>query len=458
MAQVIRVPFDDQQIGQGFNFDSGENVGTALAVASVAVDPVVDGSIVRTSFSSVTTQESLMEALGISASADARYGLFAADAKINFAQSHAINSFSSFVAGRCEVQNATRHGRGFSLTPEAAALITAGNLKAFKTAFGDMFVRSLKTGGEFFVVARITSTSEVHQSQLAAKLHAAYNGLATAGDFKAAFSEAATQTSGRTDVTVFMSQAGGVGGQLSFTGPDAARVLERLSEFPQTVREHPVGYEAEIASYDTLAFPAPSPEESEDRDIVLADCLRLKLNFLKALADLQFAQAANAGSFFEALPAPAELAALESQYRIALNGLMAHAIRVANGKLTPPQVFVPDPAPSPLTLKKRQSAAGPAGTWAMAFEGGGESVWTFAANGDQQFEAREDGLGNARGVAVLTGRRAVLNWAASNPGDATTGQFVLDFNETFTMADATVQFFTVHVDKGILHGRFIRTG
>ena len=105
-----------------------------------------------------------MEALGVSASVDARYGLFSGDAKLNFAQSHAVNSFSSFVAGRCEVQNATRHGRGFALTEEAAALLT--DPKQFRAAFGDMLVRSLKTGGEFYVVARVTSASEAHQSRI----------------------------------------------------------------------------------------------------------------------------------------------------------------------------------------------------------------------------------------------------------------------------------------------------
>jgi hypothetical protein len=185
MPQIIRIPYDDQEIGRGYNSETRESVGAALSVANVSEDPAVDGEEVNTSFESVTSQEVLMEALAISASLDVRYGLFSGGAKFDFAECHAVNSFSSFIAGRCVVHNAVRHGHQFQLTPDAAPLVTAQRMDEFKTTFGDMFVRSLKTGGEFCVVVRITSVSEEHQRKMAASLDAAYNGLATSADFPA---------------------------------------------------------------------------------------------------------------------------------------------------------------------------------------------------------------------------------------------------------------------------------
>ena len=352
MSQVIKIPFDDQQIGQGFNYDSRESVGIGLSVTSISED-IPDGQIVRTSFKSVATQESLMESLGVSASADVRYGLFSGGAKFDFAQSHAVNSYSSFIAGRCEVQNATRHGHGFRLTEDAQALVTAGNKKDFKIAFGDMYVRSLKTGGEFYVVAQITSASEEHQSKMAASLHAEYNSLAASGTFKASFETAMKETSNRCEITVFMSQAGGIGAQASFTGPDATKILERLSVFPQSAHDHPVGYEVELATYDTIPINVATPEEREDQNIVLADCLNQKSKLLKALSDLDFLLGPSADVFFEKLPATTELTKLQEQYRTTLNGLMAHAIKVATGKMNPPQLFVATPIPPPLNFKKK---------------------------------------------------------------------------------------------------------
>ena len=175
MAQVIVVPFDGQEIGQGFNSETRESIGTGLMFDAVSEDPAADGQNVSTQFESISTQDNLMEALGMSTSVDARYALFSGGAKVSFAESHAVNSFSSYIAGRCQVQNAIRHGHGFRLTPDAQALVVAGRMDEFKTAFGDMFVRSLKTGGEFYVVARITSVSQDHQQTLAASLNGAYN-------------------------------------------------------------------------------------------------------------------------------------------------------------------------------------------------------------------------------------------------------------------------------------------
>lgn len=453
MGQIIRTPFDDHRIGQGFNIDSRERVGTCLTVTDVSEDPNADGQRVTTSFQSVTTQDSLMEALGISASVDARYGLFSGDAKLNFAQSHAVNSFSSFVAGRCEVHNATRHGHGFALTDAARALLT--DPKQFRSAFGDMFVRSLKTGGEFYVVARITSASEAHQGKVSASLHAEYNGLVAGGTFKAAFETAMSETSSRTEVMVVMSQAGGIGSQASFTGPDATKILERLSQFPESVRQHPVGYEAELATYDTIPIPIATPEEIENREIVLADCLTQKMRFLKALSDLRFAQGPNGTVFFQDLPPAAELGAIEAEYRTALNGLMAHATRVATGRMNPPQVFIANPMPRPVVFTKRPMVPDLAGIWEMV-TAGGESKWTFSLRSGNQFDAAEEGLGNARGTAVLTGNVAQLDWSASNPGDQTTGRFMMQFNDAFTFASATVQFFTVHEHLGLVPCRFTR--
>jgi hypothetical protein len=284
-------------------------------------------------------QDSLMETLGITASADVRHGLISGGAKMAFAESHAVNSFSSFIVGRCEVRNAVRHGSGFQLTPVAEALARSGNMTAFKTAFRDMFVRFIKRGGEFYVIARITSSSEEHQTTLAASLHAEYNGLATSGSVSAEFKNATKETHNRTEVAVSMNQAGGIGSQLSFTGMDALKVLERLSQFPQIAHEHPVAYEVELATYDTIPIDVAPPEEREDRNTVLRDCLPQKMGFLKPCQICNSCSVRVERCFFDDLPPNTELAKMEGHYRKALNSLMAHAIESESGRMNPPQMF-----------------------------------------------------------------------------------------------------------------------
>ena len=75
--------------------------------------------------------------------------------------------------------------------------------------------------------------------------------------------------------------------------------------------------------------------------IVLADCLTQKMRFLKALSDLQFAEGPDGTVFFVDVPPATELSIMESEYRRALNGLIAHAIKVATGKINPPRCSRP---------------------------------------------------------------------------------------------------------------------
>jgi hypothetical protein len=351
--QVIVIPFSGQLIGQGYNSETGENVGTALEVDSVFEDSSADAQLASTMFESVETQDSLKESLGISASADVRIGLFSGGAKMSFAEQHAVNSTSTYIAGRSFVQNAVRHGKGFRLTPTAQALVSAGDMDGFKKAFGDRFVRSLKTGGEFCIVARITCSSEEHQSKLATSLHGEYNGLVNSGSFQAAFETATATTSGKTEVSVKMLQAGGQGDELSFTGPRATDILERLKKLPDFVHQHASGLEAELATYDTIPIPVPTAEEREDRILVLNDCASQKTGFLRAISDLQLTLDDNGSLLFDNLPSRDELIRMLGQYRATLNGLLAQAIKISTGRLDPPQMFVASPTPPALTFKKK---------------------------------------------------------------------------------------------------------
>ncbi|RWB69599.1 MAG: hypothetical protein EOQ50_26610 [Mesorhizobium sp.] len=354
MLQVIRVPFDGQQIGQGYNSKTAESIGTALSWSPPAPGPT-SGQAVTSRFDQVSTQESLVEALGISASIDARYGLFSGDAKFNFANSNSVNSYSTFVAGSCQVQNAWYLGQDFKLTAAAEAILhQPGGDKLFRTAFGNMFVRALRTGGEFNVVSSINSISEEHQSKISASLHAAFNGLVTAADFKATFERALQETSGRTSVSVFMYQAGGVGKDLKFTGSDATKVLEKLDQLPAIAHRAPIGFEAEIANYNTIPIVFPTEEETEDLKLVLDDCYSQKKRLLQFIADVDLAMSDDGRLIFDNLPSTAELAQMRENYRASLNKLMAHAIKVAKGEMQPPAVYVANPPDVPPVFTRSQ--------------------------------------------------------------------------------------------------------
>lgn len=362
--QRVVVPFSGHVIGEGFNSETVQRVGTALNVGAVGEDPVAPGQTAVFKFQMVTSQASLEKALNIGAELDARYGLFSAGGKFSFAEDSAINSSSTYIIASCVVTNALRSGSGFTPNPSAQPLVAAGDTDGFKRAFGDRFTQALHTGGEFFALVRVTSSNVSHQQQIAASLHAELNGLFTSVSFQASLQEAEKDTSSHTEIDVQVNQTGGVGDQVQIPGTDANRIRDHMNTFAAAAHTNAAAFQAELVSYDILALPFPSPADDELKHQVLADCLAQRQRLWSAISDITFAQGQDAALIFDDLPSAGELADLESKFRAALNQLLDHARRVSTGTIAP-TVFVADP-PLALPHFKRRTSGSFASWWARA--------------------------------------------------------------------------------------------
>lgn len=362
--QRIVVPFTGQVIGEGFNSDTAERVGTGLSVGRVGEDPVAPGQSAVFKFHMLTSQASLEKALNIGAEIEARYALFSAGGKFSFAESSAVNSTSTYIVASCVVANALRFGVDFRPNASAAPLIAAGQFDEFKTAFGDRFTQALHTGGELHALVRVTSSDVRHQQRIAASLHAELNGLFTSGSFKGSLETAQQDTSSHTEVDIQIHQTGGVGAQIQIPGTDADKIRAHMNRFAAAAHQNAAAYQAELVSYDTLALPFPPLEELEERRRVLEDCLARRQQYFSIISDLTFAQSEEAPLFFEDLPSPERLVALQNDFRRVLNDLMAHARKVSRGVIEP-ALFVADDEPPPPRFKRR-TAGNFASWWARA--------------------------------------------------------------------------------------------
>ncbi|WP_344516065.1 hypothetical protein [Dactylosporangium maewongense] len=330
--------FNDEEIGMGFNSESGLAVGTALEDFTVAENPTAPGAEAIASITIINTHEELQEHLGMSFEAQGRYGFFSASAKANFSDSTKFNSTSTFVVARCVVGNSLRRGKSFKVALEAKALLDANRFDEFKRAFGDSFIRGLQTGGEFYAVIRITSISTSKQSELGATLQAEANGLAASGDFKIAFTKANSSESTRSEFSATMYQKAGTGIQIAPTAT-IDEVIQRYKAFPEIARTSASAYEAEVVTYDTLPLPVPTPEEREDFLFALADAREKKLQYIQTRNDLEFAL--RNPMFFKDLPSPETLNGAIAVYTKLINAVMTHAIKLSRGQITPPQLFDP---------------------------------------------------------------------------------------------------------------------
>ena len=79
--QVRQTHFNDEEIGMGFNSESGLAIGSALEGFAVREDAAAPGQKVSSSITIVTSHEELMSTLDMSFAAQGRYGFYSGSAK-----------------------------------------------------------------------------------------------------------------------------------------------------------------------------------------------------------------------------------------------------------------------------------------------------------------------------------------------------------------------------------------
>ena len=342
LPQVRVLAYNGEDIGMGFNSDSGLAIGTALDFD----EPVrQSGQEANATAEIITTHDSLMESLGVSAEAKGRYGFASASLKVDFSKNTSYNSVSTFVVAKMVVNNQVVRGRNFRIKNDARQLLTVDS-DAFSGAYGDSFVRGHFRGGEFFAVLRITSLDTAVQTSLAVTLQAEINGAVAAGSFNGKYNEHKNAAHSRAELHVVFYQKGGEGQEEIGTTTSVEEVKDRLKSLPSAVASHPFPYEIEVATYDTVPVPVP-PKVWQDAFVVAtADADRQRLSYLQKYNDFTFAT--EHPEFFENPPPATELRAGAQAYARAVDAVTRHAIRLSRGEIDPPQLFDPASADPPL--------------------------------------------------------------------------------------------------------------
>ncbi|WP_336770913.1 PASTA domain-containing protein [Bacillus bombysepticus] len=350
MPQIYFKEFNNEEIGMGFNSQSGIVVGTALDIGEITENKVTPGMQVQSEITIVNSHEELMDKLGMSFEAQGRYSAFSSSFKAEFSESSSYNSTSTFLIARCIVTNSFIRGRNFRVKPEAEALLKSNRFNEFYTAFGDSFVRGLQTGGEYYCIIRITSIDIKTQSKLAATLKAEFSGLVTDGSFKSEYSKVNMSSVTKSEYTAIMYQRGGKGEQITPV-VEINEALNRYKHFPIFALQNPVGYETEIASYNTIPLPLPTHEEQEDFNLALRDAREKKLYYLQKKNDLEFASRNQ--DFFENLPDNEIIQEAIITYTRLSAAVMEYGIRLSRGEIKQPTLFVPPiKEPAPIKLKR----------------------------------------------------------------------------------------------------------
>jgi hypothetical protein len=454
MPQSVDLPFaQGMDFGMGVNLVEGGIPGKAVDTGPITTPTGATGLTVSYNMQLISSVEDLYDSIGVSVSAGGRYGLFNAQGKVQYAKEAKFNSQSTFLLARCFVEKVFEQCEDARLKPDAADLLRRGDAKGFQERFGDGFVRGMLKGGEFHVVIAMASLSKTQQEELAASLQAKYGGLFAEAEIDVKVDDKTREQMSRTELKVSTFQRGGTGPETSFT-KDIEGVMARLQRFPAIVEANPVSYGVQVASYRTLDLPdGPSPIAIEAQSDRLSEYAQAQVRLQSLRNDVEFMQLHR--NFYKDPPPLDRLNAWQEHFGTQLDKVTAQAVACSRDPEGGCPAFS---LQMPEDFTRPERTPGIAGLWEMVIFGQGESRWTLSPLEDNKFEATEEGLGNAKGTAVLTGRTVQLDWTATNPGDTTTGRFMWTLDESFSSADATVQFFSVHTELGILPGRFTKIG
>ncbi|MGW0184805.1 hypothetical protein ACWDV7_03515 [Streptomyces sp. NPDC003362] len=351
-AQQRIVPFaDGMALGLGLDDLTGA-VGTLRAITFETATAATsdEGMEARYDTALLYSSQQMYESLGVSVSAEGRYGMFSAEGKFSFAEQSRFNSQSTFLLARADIQNAFVSVDRPAPVEDAHELVSRGDTETFRKRYGDLFIRGMKSGGEFIAILSITSESQENQRKLGVALKASFDGLMASGSVSTEIQHEIAELRQRSEVRVTTYQRGGSGDGISYTGTIEA-VMERLKSFANSVKQHPKAYSVQAAPYDTLVFrDRPNWFDIRRAQEVLEDCLKKRLHLLTLRNDIELVLLHP--EYFKAPPTAARLNDWSRQVTGTINALDRHITGVVD-QLSADAEFFTLTLPEDLVLPER---------------------------------------------------------------------------------------------------------
>lgn len=300
--------------GTGVDTASGSALNVAVTGAPSVV-PGFDGSTTVFHMEQVETIEDLATSLGISAQASGSYGLFSASLRFNYAKSCNLHSSSVFSIVSVNVTEAFTSIKQPGISPGASTLLANGQTDPFRAQFGDMFVRGILGGGQFFATIEVTTKDQTDKENVSVGLKASYAAFSGSATFDQTFQE--TVSTHHTIVRCFIE-----GGQ-DLPIPVAVDTMTT-----RAVNFHAVPYVALLNDYGVLPLPqGPNFIDLQQQKDVLARCSILRNERLQWSNEIAYIDE-NPQQFIE--PANFALNQLQNEVNTDLNTIAAAASQALN--------------------------------------------------------------------------------------------------------------------------------
>jgi len=155
----------------------------------------------------IETSEELEHTLGLSVSAEGRYGMVSGSAQFNFSQERKVNSYSMFVSLSVDVVNSFIRMRDVNIKAQVLPQITDSG--TFFDAFGDAFVVGMQTGGQLMCLFEIQARSESEKQEISARLDVKAEGLVASGSVSAELNDKLNKLQTEHSATTTIFRIGG---------------------------------------------------------------------------------------------------------------------------------------------------------------------------------------------------------------------------------------------------------
>ncbi|MEV6521759.1 PASTA domain-containing protein [Longispora sp. NPDC051575] len=283
------VPFSNgMKIGVGYDRLTGDVLPSAGAVGpSVSGVAQAGGQQVSSDCVIVQDVETLHKSLGVSVDAGGSYMGFSASAKVDYVSGCDFSSFSTYALVRVSVQNAFLSLDEPVLSPDAHQLVVNGDPERFRHRFGDTFISGIRTGGEYFAIYQLTSTSQSERETLAVQVHAAFNGGLTSAELNTAINTATERSQSHLAVQVHVFRQGTV----SHADLGIDDIMRTAKTFPVDVSgERAFPYAVLLQDYSRLRQPNDQFNylDIQNQQETLADLAKRRFEFLQLRDDYSY--------------------------------------------------------------------------------------------------------------------------------------------------------------------------
>jgi hypothetical protein len=285
--KMLQIPFfEGLYEGRGVNPDTTEgfNLGIDYGKADSPTKSPAQTSILT--MQTITSSSELSSALdiGVSASLSTIKGGGSAEAK--FFRGQELNSYYVYGLLKVYVENESDVIRKVLLTETALKRLKDENWEGFSRIYGTHYVEGFVTGGIYFALIEVRTTSAQDKQEISAKISGQYRitGAKVDGGANATAKLQAATKNQSTSVYVF--QAGGSGDVLE-TSLD--EMIEQAMEFPALALKTPKRIRAILNKYDSVEnIPSAVAIPPSAKSDALQDLGRLYLELRDYRKQLDF--------------------------------------------------------------------------------------------------------------------------------------------------------------------------